>query len=991
MRVLLLLAGWLAAPLCAAAQGVAVTRGNEPLDLVGAEETAQLRRILAAPAPASTNKDVLRRDLIARIDAALRLGDLAAYKAQLQEAIKLVADEPRWHNELGFVLRDEGRWLESRQQFEAAMQRAGSAALRLFYEANLVGLLVAQHSGEAANRLAQVRQAASSRLPGTPASIDRVHLLRALGALARSDAVLLYRRGRYADELASGMEAERYYREAIGLAEKLNDETQRRLATRNYADVQRERANALRRLGRINDAEALLIEHMQLLRKEKLPAGLAAGALHGMASIRLWQREYAEAERQVRLSLRVLDRLRFEKTAPSRIEKIGMLTLLLWAQGRHADALRELTLLDTQVVNDRVATTRAQFRFERGLVYLNNRREADAVRLFRELAASNRRSLGAGHFYVAQAAGLEGVALWQLGDAKSREQAAELLKQAVLDYQSPRNADFLDDSGVRKPVRDLILATYVDAMARRGGQPAVLALGAADSLRGGVTHQAMTDAAIRATANDPALAELVRKEQDARNEQRAIQEALARTEQPDALPLEEAERLRKRSLEIESQRQQLREKIRERFPGYDLLVRAPVPSAADVAQRLGKGEAFVVLLPTEAALLVWAITADEFPTFARVETTSAQLRELVTRLRRTLDFAQMTGGRVSPFDAAAARELYKQTLAPVAGRLAGHPHLIVAASGPLATVPFATLQTGAGKRPSDKNEGDASWLVRQFSVTQVPSVAAWLALRSLPRSYPAPEPLMAWGDPVFARTAVVAAKSGATGRREVDVSRGAPATSGAAAAASALQYEQLPPLPETRDELLAIATALKANTERDVLLGVQATRDSVLAANRSGVLGRKRVLVFATHGLMAGDLPGLEQPALAMAANRPTQDVLAQLLSLDDVMGLKLNADWVVLSACNTAAEDGRIEEALSGLARGFFYAGARSLLVTQWSVETKSATLITTGTFEFHAANPTASKAESLRQAMLEVMANPRYAHPAFWAPYTLVGDGAR
>jgi CHAT domain-containing protein len=990
MRVLLLLAGWLAAPLLAAAQGAPATRGNEPLDLVGAEEAAQLRRILAAPAPASTDKKVLRGDLIGKIEAALRLGDLAAYKALLIEAIKVLPDEPRWHNELAFVLRDEGRWLESRQEYEAAMQRAGSAALRVFYEANLVGLLVGQHSGEAANRLAQVRQAASAMLPGTPASIDRVHLLRALGALARSDAVLHYRRGRYADELASGTEAERYYREAIGLAEKLNDETQRRLATRNFADVQRERANALRRLGRINDAEALLLEHMQLLRRERLPAGLAAGAHHAMASIRLWQREYAEAERQLRLSLQVLDRLRFDKTAPSRIEKIGMLTLLLWAQGRHAEALRELTVLDGQVANDKVATARAQFWFERGLVYLNNRREADAARLFRELAAMNRKSLGAGHFYVAQAAGLEGVALWQLGDTKNREQAAELLKQAVLDYQSPRNTDFFDDSGVRKPVRDLIFATYVDAMARRGGQPAVLALGAADSLRGGVTPQAMTDAAIRATASDPALGELVRKEQDARNEQRAIQDALASTDQLNAIAPEEAERLRKRSLEIESQRQQLREKIRERFPGYDLLMRPPAPSAADVAQRLGKGEAFVMLLPTERALLVWAITADEFPTFARVETTAAQLRELVARLRRTLDFAQMSGSRVAPFDAAAARELYKHTLAPVAGRLVGQRHLIVATSGPLATLPFATLQTSASKRASDKSEGEATWLIRQFSVTQVPSVGAWLTLRALPRSYPASEPLMAWGDPVFARTAVASAKSSATGKRQVDVSRAAPATSGGAAA-SALHYDQLPPLPETRDELLAIATALKASTERDVLLGVQATRESVLAASRSGVLGRKRVLVFATHGLMAGDLPGLQQPALAMAANRTGKDVLAQVLSLEDVMGLKLNADWVVLSACNTAAADGRIEEALSGLARGFFYAGARSLLVTQWSVETKSATLITTGTFDFHAANSTASKAESLRQAMLEVMANPRYAHPAFWAPYTLVGDGAR
>jgi len=98
-----------------------------------------------------------------------------------------------------------------------------------------------------------------------------------------------------------------------------------------------------------------------------------------------------------------------------------------------------------------------------------------------------------------------------------------------------------------------------------------------------------------------------------------------------------------------------------------------------------------------------------------------------------------------------------------------------------------------------------------------------------------------------------------------------------------------------------------------------------------------------------------------------------------------------VLSACNTAAADGRAEEALSGLARGFFYAGSRSLLVTHWSVESDSASLLTTGTFAHQMTNPGARRAESLRQSMLKVMAQPQFAHPAFWAPYALVGEGGR
>jgi CHAT domain-containing protein len=81
----------------------------------------------------------------------------------------------------------------------------------------------------------------------------------------------------------------------------------------------------------------------------------------------------------------------------------------------------------------------------------------------------------------------------------------------------------------------------------------------------------------------------------------------------------------------------------------------------------------------------------------------------------------------------------------------------------------------------------------------------------------------------------------------------------------------------------------------------------------------------------------------------------------------------------------------MSGLARGFFYAGSRALLVTHWAVESESARMLTTETFRHYVANPTAPKAESLRQAMLQVMALPQYRHPAYWAPYSLVGDGGR
>ena len=188
--------------------------------------------------------------------------------------------------------------------------------------------------------------------------------------------------------------------------------------------------------------------------------------------------------------------------------------------------------------------------------------------------------------------------------------------------------------------------------------------------------------------------------------------------------------------------------------------------------------------------------------------------------------------------------------------------------------------------------------------------------------------------------------------------------------------------------MLSIASALKADPQKDVFLGAQASKENVKKAD----LRTRRIVAFATHGLIPGDLPELEQPALALSV---TDGKESPLLTLEDVLGLKLNADWVVLSACNTAAADGEGAEAVSGLGRGFFYAGTRALLVTHWPVESVSARLLTTGIFERYSKDPAATRAETLRASMIELMgkgtADYSYAHPIFWAPFALVGDGGR
>ena len=179
--------------------------------------------------------------------------------------------------------------------------------------------------------------------------------------------------------------------------------------------------------------------------------------------------------------------------------------------------------------------------------------------------------------------------------------------------------------------------------------------------------------------------------------------------------------------------------------------------------------------------------------------------------------------------------------------------------------------------------------------------------------------------------------------------------------------------------------------------GAEATRVSVLKSSASGQLGKKQVVVFATHGLLAGDLPNLNQPALAMAASANPAE--SPLLTLEDVLSLKLNADWVVLSACNTASGEGAGAEAVSGLGRAFFYAGARALLVSNWPVDSEAARMLMTDMFKRQQATRGLNKAEYLQGSMLNMIDNLSsqdakgkskyaYAHPLFWAPFVVVGD---
>jgi CHAT domain-containing protein len=150
---------------------------------------------------------------------------------------------------------------------------------------------------------------------------------------------------------------------------------------------------------------------------------------------------------------------------------------------------------------------------------------------------------------------------------------------------------------------------------------------------------------------------------------------------------------------------------------------------------------------------------------------------------------------------------------------------------------------------------------------------------------------------------------------------------------------------------------------------------------KAGALAGARVVAFATHAGVAGELPGLAEPALVLTPPAVADEGDDGLLTASEVARLSLDADLAVLSACNTAAADGSPgAPGLSGLAKAFLHAGSRSLLVSHWAVLSDAAARLTTGMFAELARDPGLGRAEALRRsaiALADDPGRPDLAHP--------------
>ena len=802
-------------------------------------------------------------------------------------------------------------------------------------------------------------------------------------------------------------------------------------------------AGALKATNRFTEVEALYRRALAI-NEESFGAEHPSVAItmSNLADVLKATHRQAEAEAFYRRSL-LINEKSYGSEHPHVAVALNNLALLLLAADRFAEAeplfRRALTIDEASYGPDHPNVAKGLDNL--GLLLRATNRQAEAEPLFRRALAILVRSLGPEHPDVAVSLSNLAILRAELGDWA---EAARLHRRAKPIMTAGNRGERTDPGLTKAVLADNTWALRGSARAVFRADPETLAAReeafelAQWALQTGAAD-ALAQMSVRFAKGTGPLAVLVRERQHlvARRQGETLRLDVA-AGRADAKAAEEA---RTDVAALDVKLAAIDARLSAEFKDYAELAN-PQPLTIAATQALLKPDEVLVLLldvprfgklPEES--LIWIVAKTE-ARWVRSELGTQQIAERVRKLRTGLDpyaaalrsTGMATGGpkpernlvavggqeaarNFLPFDLAVAHELYLSLFGQSDDLIKGK-HLLIVPSGPLTSIPLHLLVTEKpDKGIPDSVEGyrAAAWLAKRNAITILPSVGSLQALRQLPPSQ-ANEPYIAFGNPLLL------GRSG-TDKSAWDKQRcEQPAVTRLAQAERigrqgvslrAMNLAELraqEPLPETADELCAVAGALGTLGQQDetVWLGERATERNLKALSREGKLTRYKVLHFATHGLIAGEaeliLKAKAEPALILTPPKDDTPVgeLEEddgLLTASEVAQLELDADWIVLSACNTAAGEKGDAEALSGLARAFFYAKARALLVSHWPVNSDAAVKLTTRAFAELSANPQIGRAEALRRSMADLITKgaPHEAHPAFWAPFVLVGEGAR
>ena len=749
------------------------------------------------------------------------------------------------------------------------------------------------------------------------------------------------------------------------------------------------------------------------------PQGLAAATSYNNAAHNLnRQGDYAGAAPLYAKALAIWRQV-YGPSHPITAIGLSNVAVNLERQGRAAEAeplfetalaIRKATL---RAGHPDIATARLRL----GHDLVSQRRFDQALPLYEQAVAERRAAFGPDHPALAEALIDQADLFLALGRTADAVAAAREAAEIVRRRRLGRIGDTRDSDGAQQAVGRVVAddASRFDPLAaafaaqiranwvRAGEAPkeaAALraeAFLAAQDLSVSAAARSMARTAARTAAGDGPLGDLVRRQQSLSDQAAELDARLLRQLVRGDSPNIAATRARLDSVAkdlMEADRQ-----LRQAFPDYARLIGSHSIPLGETRARLDRGGGLLLIVPAKGDLYSFALGPRKVA-WSRLASGAATVAAAVRGLRCQVD-PKACGDRSAgwpAFDRATGFGLYRDLVAPVEPALKGSLSLFVVTGGALSELPLSLLPTrapGSGERDSDPAVLNRTpWLGDRYAITTLPAVSVLRAAAAKRVMTPAPNgaQFVGYGAPVFHGPASAERKLDDFLKIPQPVDRAGQGLTDPSA------LRELSPLPGTELELKAMAATLMARPEL-LHLGPAATESSV---RTDPAVGGALILAFATHGILPGEIGGLREPGLAFTPPEQSSREDDGLLAASEVAGMRLSADWVILSACNTASADGTPgADSLSSLGRAFLYAGAGSLLASRWRVADDATAALTVETLI--ARKRGLSRAVALQVAMRSVRTGRRadgsalpgwqasWAHPGAWAPFTVIGSDDR
>jgi len=493
-------------------------------------------------------------------------------------------------------------------------------------------------------------------------------------------------------------------------------------------------------------------------------------------------------------------------------------------------------------------------------------------------------------------------------------------------------------------------------------------------------------AAARRSAPSQEAADLLRQQQDALGSLAILSQELA-DQASLANDQNQTRQLRAKVDASISALENINQRLRRIYPRYsDYIDPKPIDLAAAQAL-LAPGDAIVLSTADGAHVFNILVTKEDFAfhdfawTFAIEKDGSRQqlsggtkeIQGYVDRIVCSIDSAGCKGGMLAPapnaFDLEAAYSLYRAILGPFEDKLSSVRHIYVVADGDMARIPLGLLIT----KPATSFD-DASWLSDRFSITRLPSISSLsLAKNQAKPAYG--EDFVGYGDPIL---------QGSARPQQVDLTKLFSFDSRGQTIANVAALRTLQPLSGTKFELQESARLFRSNR---TILRLQ--KEATEAAFKSdAAIPTARVVSIATHGLLPKDIgDGAQEGGLVFSPPQTPTITDDGLLTPSEILALNFRAEWIILSACNTATAE-QAGDTFSGLTRAFLFSGGTAVLASHWRVNDEATARLVSATLRMRVSNDRMTHAEALQAAMKEVRTDPRFQHPRYWAAFSVISN---